>query len=117
MNAEEWRIRKIREPKELYENLSVVEGITEGRLIRTGQYWRKEGSLLREVLGNAPREITTEEDRRKPRITREGRAKEDAGKEGKLGKRRKPRRGLEESVVGKGKLEASMLDGIHGLYS
>jgi hypothetical protein len=100
VNTGEWRIRKNRELKEMYQNLSIVEDITKRRLFWIGHAWRKKGSLLRTVLKKVPLEKTTG----MPYIKMGRQSKRRCGKS-------KARRGLKGIIVRKRKLEANLLDG------
>jgi len=66
-----------KELKKFYKNPSIVEDITKRRLIWAGHAWRKEGSLLRIVLENAP---LGKRPLGRPRLRWEDRVKEDVEK-------------------------------------
>jgi len=74
----EWRIKKNRELRELYQNPSIVEDITKKkRLLWAGYAWRIKGSFLRTVLENIPQRKKPLE---RPRLRWEDRVMEDVGK-------------------------------------
>ena len=77
VNNGEWRIRKNRELKAVYQNPGIVEDITKRRLIWAGHAWRKEGSLLRTVIEKVPQ---GKRPLGRPRLRWEDRVKEDVEK-------------------------------------